>query len=125
MLSVACIVVVGVVTRVYEFVRGIRVGSHSLIGHWEIKTKPAQGYDNAITDSYGFFNMIADDDWDKMKQETMTLNGMQDATSRTTSDLLSEGGANINSKLWWDDNWKVSSAHFLLFDMPFLYRLCR
>jgi len=96
-----------------------------LIGHWEIKTKPAQGYDNAITDSYGFFNMIADDDWDKMKQETMTLNGMQDATSRTTSDLLSEGGANINSKLWWDDNWKVSSAHFLLFVMPFLYRLCR
>lgn len=109
------------VTRVYEFFGGIRVGSHSLIGRWEIKTKPEQGCDNAITDSNGFFERISDHDWDKMKQETMTLIGVQDATTKTTSDLLSEGGANINSKLWWDDNWKVSSVHFLLFDMQFLH----
>jgi len=110
-----------VVTRVYEFFGGIRVGSHSLIGRWEIKTKPEQGYYKANTDSNGFFERISDHDWDKMKQETITLIGMQDATTRTTSDLLSEGGANINSKLWWDDNWKVSSVHFLLFDMQFLH----
>jgi hypothetical protein len=87
----------------------------SLIGHWEIKTKPGRGYNKAMHDSYGFFNRIAGDDWDKMKQESMKIIGMQVAITEKSSQVLSESGANIDSNLWWNDNWKASFSYLSVY----------
>lgn len=105
LLSVAFVVVVGVVTRVYLFFNGSEM--HPLLGRWEIKTKREVGYNKASYDSYGFFNRISDDDWNKMKQESMTSIGVQTSKTEKTSHLLSESGANIDSNKWWIDNWEV------------------
>lgn len=43
-----------------------------------------------------------------MKQETKTLIDLQDGVGARTAYLLSESGANINSNIWWVDNWKIN-----------------
>ena len=115
-MSVALVVGVGVVTRVYLFFSDIRSDMHSLIGHWEIKTKPDPdgGNDKAISDSYGFFNSITDDEWDKMRQESLTLIDMQVETTGKTSQLLSDSGADIDSSFWWNTNWKVGCQYIIV-----------
>jgi hypothetical protein len=116
LLSVSLVVVVRVVTRIYLFFSDIRSDMHSLIGHWEIKTKPGPdgGNDKAISDSYGFFNSITDDEWDKMRQESLTLIDMQVATTGKTSQLLSDSGADIDSSFWWNTNWKVGCQYIVV-----------
>ncbi len=82
--------------------------THSLWG-WINRVKPQKKFDLAQSDSYGFFNEIANEDWEKMKRGTMMTIDLQYGIIHRTSDLLSESGANIYSNLWWNDNWKVST----------------
>ena len=49
-----------------------------------------------------------DDTWVEMKQETRTMIDLQGGVMLRTSYLLSEGGANIDSSVWWNDNWKIN-----------------
>ncbi|KAL3822309.1 hypothetical protein ACHAXA_002624 [Cyclostephanos tholiformis] len=81
--------------------------THSLWG-WINRVKPQKKFDLAQSDSYGFFNEIANEDWEKMKRGTMMTIDLQYGIIHRTSDLLSESGANIYSNLWWNDNWKVN-----------------
>lgn len=107
LLSFAFTIIVGIFSRVYIFFSGVRGEIRSLIGRKDIKAKPKKGYDSAISDSFGFFNHINDDEWNKMRKESMTWIDLQDSTSGKTSHMLSESGADINSNMWWKDNWKV------------------
>lgn len=123
------IVAIGVVTRVYLFFVGMRGGglvngdiqmlnhddlqknetSSSFWGAWrKKKDSTLPEYVLAKADSYGFFNAIDDDTWIDMKQETRTIIDLQGGVMLRTSYLLSEGGANIDSSVWWNDNWKIN-----------------
>jgi hypothetical protein len=82
--------------------------THSLWG-WRNGAKPEKKFDLAQSDSSGFFNAIPNDEWKRMKHETMMAIDLQYGVIHRTSDLLSESGANTDSKLWWTDNWKVSN----------------
>ena len=82
--------------------------THSLWG-WRNGAKPEKKFDLAQSDSDGFFNAIPNDEWKRMKHETMIAIDLQYGVIHRTSDLLSESGANTDSKLWWTDNWKVSN----------------
>lgn len=114
--------VVGVIVRLYLFFIEVKDDirltgrvvmstktneTHSLWG-WRNRAKPEKKFDLALSDSNGFFNEIANDDWEKMKHDTMMAIDLQFGVIHRTSDLLSESGANINTNVWWTDNWKVS-----------------
>mmetsp|Transcript_11889 Transcript_11889/g.21978 ORF Transcript_11889/g.21978 Transcript_11889/m.21978 type:complete len:397 (-) Transcript_11889:471-1661(-) len=120
-LLVAFIIVVGGFTRVYLFFVGVRGGDRltydrqtsfkrietsSLLGRWKNKILD-KAINGAKADSNGFFE-ISDDEWLEMKHETKTMIDLQDGIGGRTSYLLSESGANINSNVWWIDNWKIN-----------------
>jgi hypothetical protein len=94
--------------------------THSLWG-WRNRAKPEKKFDLAQSDSYGFFNVIPNDDWKQMKHETMMAVDLQYGVIHRTADLLSESGANINSNLWWNDNWNVSNDLHLCSSLYFYY----
>jgi len=120
-LLLAFLIVVGMFTRVYLFFAGIRGGRPHGDGRTSLKRNETntvwnswrnrlsdRTFGKAESDSHGFFNDISDEEWKKMKHETMLLIDVQDGITDRTSYLLSESGANINSNLWWADNWKVN-----------------
>ena len=122
-LILAFLFVAGIVARVYLFFIGMRAGgrlagggamstksneTHYLWG-WRNRAKAEKKFDQAQSDSCGFFNAIPNDEWTQMKHETMVAVDLQYGVIHRTSDLLKESGANIYSNLWWNDNWKVSN----------------
>lgn len=124
-LFVTFVFVAGVFTRIYLFFSGIRGGRPTvgesivsvtrnetlLWGLWKkMSSLGTDGGPRAELDSYGFFADIPDEQWQEMKKETKTMIDLQDGIGSRTSYLLSESGANINSNVWWSDNWKVSAV---------------
>jgi len=108
---------VGVVTRVYLFFFGIK-GSKlpSSYGqrqtslwssYWKSKAASSMNRNMAQIDSNGFFD-IPDYQWHEIKQETKTIIDVQDRAGHRTAHLLSESGADVDSNLWWMDNWKIN-----------------
>ncbi len=119
--------VAGIIVRVYLFftnmnddgrLNGVSMftktnnETHSLWG-WRSRVKPEKKFDLAQSDSNGFFNQITNEDWEMMKHDTMMAIDLQYGVIHRTSDLLSESGANINSNVWWNDNWKVSHTIYI------------
>ena len=136
-LILAFLFVAGIVARVYLFFTGMRVGgrlagggamskrtneTHSLWG-WSNRAKPEKKFDLAQSDSFGFFNAIPNDEWTQMKHETMMAVDLQHGVMHRTSDLISESGANINSNLWWKDNWEVSNDLHRCCTIPYSFLL--
>lgn len=117
---------VGIVTRVYFFFVGLRgrlTGNIQMLTHddllrnesstswgsWKRRVIPVTiDSKRAQFDSDGFFIGIPDDQWKEIKGETKRIIDDQDDTIMRTSYLLTEGGANINSHVWWVDNWKIN-----------------
>ncbi len=126
----------GVATRVYIFFAGTRGGvlnvknqrngnqineveegskRSGLVRLWtrlrmKGKQPPNEAFNTAKIDSLGYFVGISHDEWLSLKQETRNAISLQQALMTESSDMISEGGANIDSKSWWVKNWKVSSA---------------
>ena len=135
LLFVASIIVVRIVVRVYILFHGltgdnvqtISTKNETISSFWKPwknhRSKQDKANDRAMYDSYDFFNAIPNDEWRRMKLETMTIIDSQKGVMDRTGYLLSESGANINSNLWWIDNWEVSIIALYLLAI-YIYLLC-
>lgn len=67
-----------------------------------------EAFNTAKIDSIGYFDGISHGDWLYLKQETRNAMSLQKELMAESSEMISEGGANIDSNSWWMKNWRVS-----------------
>mmetsp|Transcript_16696 Transcript_16696/g.34871 ORF Transcript_16696/g.34871 Transcript_16696/m.34871 type:complete len:437 (+) Transcript_16696:11-1321(+) len=87
-----------------------RGGLVRLWTHLRMKGKQPskEAFNTAKLDSLGYFDGISHDDWLSLKQETKNAMSLQQSLMAESSEMISEGGANIDSNSWWMKNWRTN-----------------
>jgi hypothetical protein len=90
-------IAVTVIFRIYNFVAGITGGAFD--GGSDKQNSVAK------KESFGLFDDIPNNIWKQKKAASKKAVELQDKMIAKTSDMLSESGADIDERKWWQQNW--------------------
>jgi len=86
---------VTVIFRIYYFIAGGIITVDGSIKQNSLAKK----------ESFGFFDDIPNNMWKEKKTASKKAVKLQNKMITKTSDMLSESGANIDERKWWEQNW--------------------
>ena len=86
--------------RIYNFITGGILSARSVaVGETSTITSLA------MKESFGLFTNIPNQTWKQKRAASRKAVKLQNKMIAKTSDMLSESGANIDERKWWETNW--------------------
>lgn len=94
-------IAVTIISRVYAFISGFTSDISREGQTYSLKQTAL-----ARKESFGLIDDIPRNTWKQYKAASKKAVKLQDKMIAKTSDMLSESGANIDEKKWWQQNWQ-------------------